>query len=152
MKAAVPLRAISRSFWGRLALHASWLHGCWEAAQCGAFYDREGVSSASGMALMVDATLANIALTLLLVWATLRLGAKNTRFCSLRAPPSLIGLGATAALLIEAGAQPAALWRSSAAMPVPGVFGWPIGILPLIQMAVLPFLSLVFASNWIGFR
>lgn len=87
MKAAVPLRAISRSFWGRLALHAFWLHGCWEAAQCGAFCDMEGVSSAVGIALMVGATLADVALTLLLVWAALRLGAKNARCSPLRAAP-----------------------------------------------------------------
>lgn len=147
MKAAAPLRAISRSFWGRLALHAIWLHGLWEVVQCSVLYDMSGVSSLSGLVLMVGATLADVALTLLLVFSALRLRPKTTGLSFLHLGLCLIGLGAGTAMLIEVGAQAAGWWRYSAAMPIISVFGWPIGVLPLLQMALLPLLCFLLASH-----
>ena len=147
MKAAAPLRAISRSFWGRLALHALWLHGLWEVAQCSAFYDMSGVSPLSGSVFMVGATLADLVLTLLLVFLALRLSAASAEFLTLRAFLWLVGLGAVAAIAIEIFAQTGGWWRYSPAMPTISVFGTLIGAWPLLQMAILPPICLFLASR-----
>lgn len=147
MKAAAPRRVISRSFWVCLAGHALWLHGLWEAVQCANYYDMSGVSPVSGIALMVGAALADVALTLLLVWSALRLNTQNVRLSLFRAGLCLFALGAAVALCIEAGAQAAGWWRYSTAMPVIPIFGWQIGVFPLIQMAFLPLFCLILASK-----
>ena len=138
MKAvAASLRAITRSFWGCLALHALWLHGLWEVAQCSIFYDMSDISTFVGIVLMVGATLADVVLTVFLVWITLRLNRRNVGSL-LRIGIYLIALGAVAAFGIEAGAQAAGWWRYSAIMPVIPIFEWQIGMVPLLQMALLP--------------
>ncbi len=62
----------SRAFWGRVALHALWLHGGWEVVQCRWFYDMSGASPASTWWFMVGATGGDGVLTLLLIALTLR--------------------------------------------------------------------------------
>lgn len=153
MKTSFLLRAISHSFWGRLALHALWLHGSWEAVQCAFFYAMGDVALVPGIAIMVGATLADIALTLLLVWIALRLSVHSTRFSLLRAAPPLIGLGGGVAVFIEAVGQEAAhWWRYSAAMPAFQIFEWQIGLFPVLQMAFLPLVCLVLTSRRLRVR
>jgi hypothetical protein len=130
-----------------LAFHALWLHGSWEAAQCAYFYDMSGALPLFAIALMIGATLADVALTLLLVAIALRRSAQNAGFSLLRTAPRLIVVGAATALFIEAGAQAAGWWRYSTAMPVFPLFERQIGVLPLLQMALLPLLCLIFASK-----
>lgn len=161
MKTLAPTRA----FWGRVALAALWLHGAWEAAQCALFYAMSDVSPPSGLIFMAVATLADVILTLFLLFLALRLSAArdtSARDTSARdtsvgfpAPIALlwsVGLGALAAIAIEIPAQTGGWWRYSDAMPTIFVLGTPIGVLPLLQMAILPPICLLLASKRRGFR
>lgn len=70
---------LARPFWRRLALHALWLHGFWEAAQCLLFYTMNGTPFTSAL-WMATATGGDVALTLALVAMALRLArGRGTR-------------------------------------------------------------------------
>jgi hypothetical protein len=126
MPASQPLPASQPHFllWSRLALHALWLHGLWEAGQCRLFYDMSGVSGASDFGFMIVATGADVFLTIALVAMTLRFRS-----------------GAATAILIEIVAHSLGWWRYSPTMPALLFFGRSIGLLPVVQMALLPPLS-----------
>ncbi len=152
MKATALLRLISRAFWARVALCALWLHGAWEAVQCALFYDMSGTSVASGLIFMAIATLVDVILTLFLVFLALRLSHASAESPSFGAFPWLIGLGALIAVAIELLAQTGGWWHYSGAMPTLSVLGVPIGVLPLLQMAIVPPICLLFASKRRRFR
>ncbi len=128
--------------WSRLALHALWLHGVWEAAQCRLFYDMSGVSGTSAFGFMIGATGADVVLTLALVAIAFRF--ERERHCA-TVFLTLPLLGAGAAIGIEISALSLGWWRYSPTMPALRFFGRSIGLLPVIQMALLPSLALVLA-------
>ena len=128
--------------WNRLALHALWLHGVWETAQCRLFYDMSGVSGASAFGFMIGATGADVVLTLALAAIALRLARGRPRLAALL---TLALLGAAAAIGIEITALSLGWWRYSPAMPALLFFGRSIGLLPVVQMAMLPSVALVLA-------
>jgi len=130
-------------FWSRLALHALWLHGVWEAVQCRLLYDMGTTPFTFGLVFMVSATGADVILTLVLVALALRLarGRRSRVFLTLAA------CGAIAAILIEILALAFGWWRYSPAMPALHFAGRSIGFFPVVQMTVLPSSAVVLARS-----
>ncbi len=122
-------------FWSRLALHALWQHGVWEATQCRLFTNMSGVpfasalflmilrftkscfkprpTLASALFLMIAATGADVVLTLALVAIALRFARGHFS----RALLTLAAGGTIAAIVIEVLALALGWWRTSPRCP-----------------------------------
>ena len=132
-------------FWRRVALHALWLNSAWEAAQCRLFYDMSGMSGASAFFFMIGATGADVVLTLALIAIALRFKRARHRRATLLA---LALSGAAAAIGIEITALSLGWWRYLSTMPAFPFFGRSIGLLPVVQMALLPPLATLLARRF----
>lgn len=133
----------SFAFWTRLVLWSLILHGVWEFFQCIFFYDMSGFNSLQGALWMLGATLADVALTLLLVGVALWF---HRRILSVSFALALVFAGFLAAIGIEAAAPLGDWWRYAPAMPQLHFAGVTLGLLPLLQMALLPWLGAKFAQ------
>jgi len=135
----------SRAFWGRVALHALWLHGGWEVVQCRLFYDMSGASPASTWWFMAGATGGDVVLTLLLTALTLRAVQFQHRAGMGRLLGTLTLSGTVAATLLELLAHALGWWRYSSMMPTVQLFGETVGLWPVLQMALVPSLAFFLA-------
>lgn len=124
-------------------MHALWLHGLWEALQCRLFYDMSGGSFARAF-FMIGATGADVVLTLILVALARRLARGHF----IRVLLLLAVGGAITAILIEILALALGWWRYSPLMPSLQFSGQSIGLLPLVQMALLPSLAFLLARSF----
>lgn len=120
----------------RLAMWSFILHGVWEFFQCLVFYDMSGFSVWKGALWMLGATVADAILSVILVTGALY-------FKNLRVPPTwlLIAAGFIAAVGIETLASLGGWWRYGPLMPQIHVGAVSVAILPLLQMALLPWLG-----------
>jgi hypothetical protein len=146
------------SFWRHLTFHALWLHASWEAVQCRLFYDMSGLPTASTFVSMVGSAVADVALTLVLVVVTIcetqrrHGGITGRTIMTGRSMAMLSACGALSAVLVELVALRFGWWRYSPRMPVISLFGWDIGVLPVLQMALLPLVSLLLARLSLSFK
>lgn len=92
---------------------------------------------------MIGATLADVVITLLLVGGALWF---HRRIPSVSFQLALIFAGFLAAIGIEAAASSGEWWRYAPAMPQLHFVGVTLGLLPLLQMALLPWLGAKFAK------
>lgn len=129
------------TFWKRVTLHAAWLHGGWEVAQCLLFYDMSGTSFLSALFFMAGATSADVVLTLLLIVVTLRPAAFQHFAVRGRSFGMLALCGAVTAISIELLARKFDWWHYSPAMPTLHFYEQRVGLLPVLQMAMLPSLA-----------
>lgn len=120
----------------RLATWSFITHGVWEFFQCLFFYDMSDFSVAKGALWMLGATFADAILSVILVGGTLYF--KNTRV-----PPTwlLVAAGFIVAVGIETLASLSGWWHYGPLMPQIHIGGVCVGILPLLQMALLPWLG-----------
>jgi len=132
-------------FWSRLALHALWLHGLWEAVQCRLFYDMNGVPFTSALLFMIAATGADVVLTLALVALALHFTHGRFKIITLW---MLAACGTFAAIVIEVVALSLGWWRYSPTMLTVQFAGRSIGLLPLVQMALLPSCAVLLARSF----
>jgi len=112
-----------------------------EFAQCGLLYEMNG-------GWMLGATLADVALVLgIFAGAALLVGKQRVT------PPDAVGwcalllLGLATGLLVEWAARSLGLWRYWPLMPTAEVFGAAIGIAPVVQMLLIPPLSVRIAMG-----
>ena len=137
--------------WRRIALAGLILNAAWEFAQCGLLYEMSG-GWMQGWLWMLAAVLGDVVLVLGVFWGAGRLVGRQRV-----APPdalcwcALLGLGLAAGLLVEWAARSLNLWRYGPLMPTVEVFGATIGLAPIVQMLVLPALSVRIAV-WKGQR
>lgn len=122
----------------RLAWWSFILHGVWEFFQCLFFYDMSGFSVWKGALWMVGATLADAVLSVLLVAGARYLGNRNSR---LPTTWLLSIAGFIVAATIETLASLGGWWRYGPLMPQLQILGVSLGLLPLLQMALLPLLG-----------
>jgi hypothetical protein len=136
--------------WRRVAVHGLWLNGLWEVAQCLSFYDMSRVPALAGLVWMGGATLVDVALCELLLAATMALFRRDVMWLSTGALLFLFLAGALTAISIEVVAQSLGWWRYAPTMPRLRLWNWNIGVLPLLQMMVLPTLAaaLPLPRNW----
>lgn len=125
------------------------LHAAWEFAQCTLFYAEGRVPMVLGA--MAQAVAGDVALTWL-ICATA--GLLLRRAVSERPAAPLLELAVVAtiggilATGIELHALSSGRWRYSALMPVVPVLG--VGLLPLLQLMLLPGLTLRIARRWLA--
>ena len=121
----------------RFALWSAALHGVWEYAQCPPFYDMTGLPEPKHDALMLAATAGDVAINL-------GVGALAGRLVG-REPVRRLTPSGTAALLgvggLEWAAQRLDLWSYPDQMPTVRVAGHDVGLLPIVQVTVLPALA-----------
>lgn len=78
--------------------------------------------------------------------AGLVLGAAHLTLPSAVGMLSLLGLGFTAGALLEWAALELGLWAYRPAMPTLRIGSWRLGLSPVLQIAILPSLSVVLAT------
>ena len=132
--------------YGPIALWAFLLNGAWELLQCVFLYDMWEWPFWKSMLWMWGATLGDVAIVLALVAFSAQLiGSARPAFWI-----ALVGIGLVAAVLLEWLARRIDLWSYSSAMPTIGLFGEEIGLAPLLQITVLPALSVYLANRLRG--
>ncbi|MDT7858246.1 hypothetical protein RQM47_16475 [Rubrivirga sp. S365] len=126
----------------RFALWSAALHGAWEYAQCPPFYDMTGLPKPKHDALMLAATAGDVAINLGVASVAERVAGRDAvRQLTPRGTAALLGVGLVAAVGLEWGAQRLGLWRYTDRMPTVHVAGHDVGVLPVVQVTVLPALS-----------
>ena len=114
------------------------MHGAWEIFQCLFFYDMSGFSVWKGALWMLGATGADAVLSVMLVGGALWWRNQNAH---LPLTWMLIVAGFIVAAAIETGAFLGGWWHYAAWMPQIHDLGVSLGILPLLQMVLLPCLG-----------
>ncbi|MFB6273602.1 MAG: hypothetical protein ABEL51_11980 [Salinibacter sp.] len=132
----------------RVALWAVGLHGVWEYAQvvplyrCWARWTRW-----QRIWVLPAATLGDAVATVLLTAVTAAiLGPGHVRPLSAVGSALLLGLGLGAGLVFETVARRLDLWRYKDVMPTIRVAGHHVGLAPVLQMTLLPTLSVWIAG------
>jgi len=122
------------------------LNAAWEFAQCGLFYEMNG-GWMQGWPWMLGAILGDVVLVLGVFYgATVLVGKRRVE------PPDALGwcalllLGLIFGLLVEWAARSLHLWSYGPLMPTVNVFGAAIGIAPIVQMLLIPPLSIRIAT------
>ena len=132
----------------RLALWSGALHAVWEYAQCPPFYDMSDTDPVEHHALMAAATAGDVAINLGVAAAAERVaGREAVRRFTPRGAAALLGVGLVAGIGLEWAAQRLGLWRYTDGMPSVRVANHDVGLLPIVQVAVLPALSVWLANN-----
>ncbi|PAP78908.1 hypothetical protein B1759_15835 [Rubrivirga sp. SAORIC476] len=126
----------------RFALWSAALHGVWEYAQCPPFYDMTGLPKPKHDALMLAATAGDVAINLGVGALAGRLvGREPVRRLTPSGTAALLGVGFAAAVGLEWAAQRLDLWSYTDQMPTVRVAGHDVGLLPIVQVTVLPALA-----------
>lgn len=126
----------------RLVLWSAALHGAWEYSQCPPFYDMSDTGPTEHHALMVAATVGDVAINLGVTTAAERVaGREAVRQLAPRGAAALLGVGFVAAVGLEWSAQRLGLWRYTDRMPTVRVAGHDVGLLPVVQVTALPALA-----------
>ena len=130
---------------------AAWsvaLHGAWEYAQCPPFYDMTGMPESKHDALMLAATVGDVAINFgVAAAAEWAVGRDEVRDVTPRGTAALLATGAVAAVGLEWAAQRLGLWRYTDRMPTVRVAGHGVGVLPVVQVTCLPALA-AWATRW----
>lgn len=141
-----PGRSASLRSYGAIALWAFLLNGAWELLQCVFLYDMWEWPFWQSALWMWGATLGDVVIVLALFTAAARLtGSARPAFWI-----ALAGIGFAAAVLLEWLARRVDFWSYSSAMPTVGLFGEAVGLAPLVQITVLPLLSVYLAARFPG--
>ena len=126
----------------RFALWSTALHGAWEYAQCPPFYDMTGMPRRQHDALMLAATAGDVAINLGVgAVAEQLVGREPVRRSTPTGTAALLSVGFAAAVGLEWAAQRLDLWSYTDRMPTVRVAGHDVGLLPIVQVTVLPALS-----------
>lgn len=137
-------RSSSLGWYGGIAIWAFLLNGAWELLQCVFLYDMWDWPFWKSALWMWGATLGDVLIVLALFAAAARLtGSARPAFWIV-----LVGIGFVAAVLLEWFARHVDLWSYSSAMPTIDLFGEAVGLAPLVQITLLPLLSVYFADRF----
>ena len=132
----------------RIAIWAFVLNGLWEFGQCTVLYDMWNWGIWRGAAWMWGAIAGDVVIVLGIVWiASILAGAKHLNPPNAKGWLALISTSFVASVALEWLAQYLQLWSYSALMPVVDVFGFEIGLAPIIQITLLPSLSVFLGFN-----
>ena len=128
------------AFWGFV------LNALWEFVQCPLFYDMSDMSFWAGSLLMWGAIIGDVVIVLAIV----RLSAfvSEDLFQDDRSIwMFLIFFSLVAAVLLEWAAMVLDLWQYKEGMPTLYLLGQTVGLVPVLQISILPALSLYLASQ-----
>jgi len=131
-----------------VALWASILSGGWEIVQCALFFDMWGWGLWINILWMSAATAIDVVLVLGVIWLASRIvGVAQIRRQSRSGTAVLPLIGGLAGVVIEWVAGSMHLWTFSYAMPTITLFKARIGLTSVLQMALLPLISVVLATG-----
>lgn len=139
--------------WRRVALAGLILNAAWEFVQCGLLYEMNAPKGASlswmqGWPWMLGAVLADVLLVLGVFYgAALLVGRRPVEPPDALGWCALLGIGLIFGLLVEWAARSLNLWRYGPLMPTVNVFGAAIGLAPIVQMLLIPPLSVRIAMG-----
>lgn len=132
----------------KLAVYAFVLNAAWEYAQLLPLYTCwEEWQPWQRALLPLACTVGDVVIVLGVAGLTeILLGAAHLTPPSVVGIASLLGLGFTAGVLLEWMALELGLWAYKPAMPTLRIGSWRIGFLPVLQITVLPALSVFLAT------
>ena len=132
----------------RIALWSFLLNMVWEFFQCIFFYDMWGWGFWRATVWMWGAILGDVVIVLgVALVAVLLVGRRHMNPLDRRGWTGLLIVGIIASVALEWLAQVLCLWGYSAWMPTLTVAGYAVGLSPIIQVTLLPVLSVYFATR-----
>lgn len=142
------VRSSSPPFWWRIATYGFLLNMLWEFGQCLFLYGMWDWGFWRASVWMWGATFGDV-LIVLGVTALARLTVGPAALASMngRAWVSLLGIGLVASIGLEWAARALGLWEYSAWMPTITLLGHTVGLSPIVQVTILPALSVAFAQR-----
>jgi len=147
MKTGLP-QSTAGQRWFRLLLWALAVNAVWEWVQCALLYDMKGSPMGKGTEWMVVATVVDAFIVLAVVGlASWIAGKHQVTTPDARGWVALIGVGLAAGILLEWLARVLNLWNYGPLMPTLPVMGVTVGLAPIVQVVVLPALSVVLAMR-----
>jgi hypothetical protein len=130
----------------RIALYGFVLNAIWEFGQCYVFYDMWDWSFWQGTSWMWGAVAGDVLIVLAVtLLAGLIVGPSRLTPPDLKGWTALLGIGFLASVWLEWLARTLKLWSYSALMPTLEVFGYTVGLSPVVQVTVPPALSVYLA-------
>ena len=139
---------ISRLSLKRIALHGLWLNTAWEFVQCPLFYDMWDWGFWRGFLSTWSAIFGDVVIVLgVTVSAGLVIGFSNLQPLRWRGLMTLLAIGFIASISLEWIALAMERWSYTEWMPTVRVFGQAVGLLPVVQVTVLPSLSVYLATR-----
>jgi len=135
-------------FYLRVGLWGLLLHGIWEYAQVIPLYRCWGRWTPwQRLWVLPAATLGDAAATIVFAAGTAAiLDPTDVQPLSRAGSAVLLGVGFVAGMVFETCARWLDLWRYRDAMPTLRVAGYEVGLVPILQMTVLPVLSVWIAG------
>lgn len=132
----------------RIVLWALAFNALWEFAQCGIFYQMWDDGLLSGGLLMMAAIAGDVVIVIGVTYLACQFaGAAALNKPTLRGWEVLIGVGFVAGLVLEWISQVLRLWGYSPWMPSVPVLGYEVGLLPVLQITILPAISVYFSTR-----
>jgi len=134
--------------WRRIAAWALAFNAAWEFAQCPFLYDMGGPGFWRATAWMWGAIAGDVLIVLGVAALAHRLvGARRLTPPDRAGWTALLAVGFVAAVGLEWAAQALGLWGYSALMPTLPLGGREVGLAPVVQVTVLPALSVRLATR-----
>jgi hypothetical protein len=134
--------AATSTMWRRVAFHALWLNAIWEIVQCWWLYDMGAQSWTVRATWIVAATVGDV-LLILAIWKVAQWMQPSAKVPFL----SLVLVGIVVGFVIEWIALSLGLWDYAPATPIIQVGRHRIGLSPVVQMSVLPLLSVMLSAR-----
>jgi hypothetical protein len=129
-------------FFVRLATVSAVLNAAWEFTQCALLYDMTGWSFLKTALWMWGAVAGDVLIVLGIAYATLQLAGLQTLLpLNYKRCLSLLIVSLAAGVFLEWLARLLDLWDYAATMPTVPLLGHSVGLSPVLQMAILPALS-----------
>lgn len=151
MNAHVAKRSLVLRSLGRIALYGFVLNALWEYIQCGIFYDTPAWGFWRHTLWMWIAILGDVLIVLgVAALASLLAGSRHPIPSDRKGWLALLGIGLVAGIILEWAAQISHLWSYGSWMPTIDIFGTSAGVLPILQITMLPALSVYLARQSAG--
>lgn len=140
------LPRFTKPFLFRFSGYALLLNGIWEFAQCPLLYDMGGFSAAKSICWIAAAIIGDVVLALVVIYVAALITSGNS-IVTARFWMATLAIGPVVGAGAEWIARAEGLWEYSAHMPVVRLWNLTVGLVPVLQMAVLPALSLHLARQ-----
>jgi hypothetical protein len=132
----------------RIAFYALLLNALWEFVQCVLFYDMWSMGFGRATLWMWSAILGDVLIVLGVAFlAQWLVGPRHLDPLDRRGWLVLLAVGLAAGVLLEWLARVLGLWSYGPLMPTVKVFGATVGLLPILQVMLLPALSVRLAAG-----
>lgn len=142
------LRQFTKPVLLKFSGYALLLNGIWELAQCPLLYDMGGLSTVKSTFWIAAAVVGDVVMALVVIYvAAFVAGPKSTIAGTAKFWVAVLAVGAVVGLGAEWIARAEGLWEYSAHMPVVRLGNLTVGLVPVLQMAILPALSLQLARQ-----